>query len=166
MVIKSLSVHQYLGFLIWVLCLGGNSIRGQRRVKLYQLGKHNVTLNGSNETGLITGRNWIECGWFAPKPTTGQPESVFMSEAASIPVTRGLNTLPKKGHGGFLLALYSTQDTYVGILDISDLHHIHIPSHDMSLCVQFYGFLLKLFMVSFTGSQFAYPLSVYAPSSP
>lgn len=77
-IIKSLSVHQCLEFLIWVFCLGGNHIRGQRRLKPYQLGKHNVTLNGSNETALITGRNRIECGWFAPKPTAGQPESVFV----------------------------------------------------------------------------------------
>lgn len=69
--INSLSVHQYLEFLIWVVCLGGNSRRGQRRLKSYQLGKHNVTLNGSNETALITGRNWIECGWFAPNPLWG-----------------------------------------------------------------------------------------------
>lgn len=63
-----------------------------------------------------------------------------MQAAASVPVARSLNTLPKKGHGGFLLALYGTQDTYVGILDISDLHHLHIPSYDMSLCARFYGF--------------------------
>lgn len=73
-----LPVHQYPEFLIWVVCLGGNGRGEQERLKSYQLGKHNVTLNGSNETALITGRNCTECGWFAPKPTAEQPESVFM----------------------------------------------------------------------------------------
>lgn len=32
----------------------------------------------------------------------------------------------------------------MGILDISDLHHIHIPGYNLSLCVQLYGFFKAL----------------------
>lgn len=122
-------------------------------------------LMGQMRQDSLLERTELSVGGLPLNPPLGNLR-VCMSGAASIPVTRGLNTLPKKGQRGFLLALYSTQDTYVGILDISDLHHGHVSSHDMSLCAQFSEFLLKLFMVSFTASPFAYRLSVYALCSP